>query len=247
MDSLEKVTAAILCGGLGTRLRSVLPNTPKVLAEIRGKPFLTNLLDQLNSGGFKKVVLCTGFLGDQIASKFGDSYGNLQLLYSQETEQLGTAGALRLALPELDSEYILAMNGDSYINVDLEAFWMWFNLCEKSAAIMITAVPDTGRYGRIEVDAKGAIRGFVEKGKTMGAGWINAGVYLLEKKFILSIPADRAVSLENEMFPAWLQRGIYGYMTGAEFIDIGTPESYEVAEQIMWPKRDCEKAPLCCM
>ena len=108
------VTAAILAGGLGTRLRSVVKDRPKVLAEIRGVPFLTYLLDQLAAAGVRDVVLCTGYMGEQVRSAFGDSYGGMCLSYSQESSPLGTAGALRLALPLFKSSSVLVMNGDSF-------------------------------------------------------------------------------------------------------------------------------------
>ena len=96
----SRITAAILAGGLGTRLRPVLADRPKVLAEINGRPFLACLLDQLANAGCRSVILCTGYLGEQIYSAFGESYGSLlRLGYSREERPLGTAGALRLALP----------------------------------------------------------------------------------------------------------------------------------------------------
>src|SRR3989304_8256332 len=89
---LADVTAAILAGGLGLRLRSVVTDRPKVLANIRGKPLLAFLLDQLVAVGIRDVVLCTGFLGDQVRAVFGESYNNLRLSYSQEAAPLGTGG-----------------------------------------------------------------------------------------------------------------------------------------------------------
>ncbi len=97
MEDLSKVTAAILAGGLGTRLRPVVPDRPKVLADVRGRPFLAYLLDNLVVQGVREVVLCTGYLGEQIRKAFGETWGPLRLWYSQEEAPLGTAGALRLA------------------------------------------------------------------------------------------------------------------------------------------------------
>src|SRR5438067_2311376 len=98
---MPEITGAILAGGLGTRLRSVVSDSPKVLALVRGKPFLAYLLDQLGAAGIGRVVLLTGYKGEQIEETFGSRHGNIQLEYSAETEPLGTAGALRLALPKL--------------------------------------------------------------------------------------------------------------------------------------------------
>lgn len=82
--TLSGVTAAILAGGLGTRLRSVMADRPKVVMEIRRRPFLGYILDQLAEAGIRHVVLCTGYLGDQVRAMFGDSYGRQRLIYSQE-------------------------------------------------------------------------------------------------------------------------------------------------------------------
>jgi len=98
---LSNVSVAVLAGGLGTRLRSVVADRPKVLAEIRSQPFLTYLLDQIAAAGCRSVVLCTGYLGEQIESTFGKNYGPIRLIYSREQEPLGTAGALKLAITGL--------------------------------------------------------------------------------------------------------------------------------------------------
>src|SRR5512137_1697432 len=97
MQGLSEVTAAILAGGLGTRLRSVIADRPKVLAEVQRRPFLEYLLDQLITAKVRDVVLCTGYMGEQIRTRLGDSYGPLRLFYSQETFPMGTGGALRFA------------------------------------------------------------------------------------------------------------------------------------------------------
>ncbi|MEK9148068.1 MAG: sugar phosphate nucleotidyltransferase, partial [Patescibacteria group bacterium] len=116
---LSGITAAILAGGLGTRLRSVLADKPKVLAEIYGRPFLSYLLDQLNDAGVRRVVLLIGYRGDEIRNVFGDYYKNLKIRYSEESSPLGTGGAVRLALPILDSDPAFIMNGDSFCDADI--------------------------------------------------------------------------------------------------------------------------------
>src|SRR5947208_1434645 len=110
-DDLSGVVAAILAGGFGTRLRSVVADRPKPLATISGRPFLAYQLDQLAAVGLRRVVLCTGYRGDQVEATFGRHYAGMRLEYSLEAAPLGTAGALRLALPLLDSDHVLVMNG----------------------------------------------------------------------------------------------------------------------------------------
>ncbi|NER01516.1 MAG: NTP transferase domain-containing protein [Okeania sp. SIO3C4] len=227
---LTNVTAAILGGGLGTRLRSVVADRPKVIAEVGNKPFLAYLLEQLANAGVKKVVICTGYLGEQIKATFGNSYGSLDLIYSQEPSQLGTAGALRLALPLLESDSVLVLNGDSYCDANLKDFWSWHLTKGAEATLLLTQVSDTKRYGRVQVDEEGQLLSFAEKVESSGPGWINAGVYLFKRHLLLTIPENRPVSLERELFPKWLGINFYGYCTpSARFLDIGTPQSYSTA------------------
>lgn len=228
---IADATVAILAGGLGTRLRPVVADRPKVLAEVRRRPFLAYLLDQLVNAGLKYAVLCTGYMGEQVRAAFGDTYGCLHLFYSQESSPLGTAGALRLALPLFKSDFVLVMNGDSFSNVNLSAFWAWHCEHNANATLVLTKMLDTTRYGRVHVDADGSVVGFDEKTEKRGPGWINAGIYLLNHRLLLTIPASGTVSLEREMFPAWMGRGLYGYQSKGRFLDIGTPEAYANAEQ----------------
>src|SRR5439155_10529669 len=113
LTRLAELTAAILAGGLGTRLWTVVHNQPKVLAKVHGRPYLTYLLDQLAPCGIGEVVLLTGYLAAQVQQTLGERYAGLQLTYSAEPAPLGTAGALGNALPHLTSPTILLMNGDS--------------------------------------------------------------------------------------------------------------------------------------
>lgn len=244
---LASVTTAILAGGLGTRLRSLVADRPKVLAEIRGRPFLSYLLDQLASAGVRHVVLCTGYLGEQIKAAFGESYGALRLVYSEESSPLGTAGALRLALPLFKpglspglehseaepnvSDSVLVINGDSFCEMNLRTFWTWHCEHNANATIVLTKMIDTTRYGRVHLNTDGLVLNFDEKDAKGGPGWINAGIYVLNYPLLLTIPANRSVSLERQTFPAWVGRGLYGYQSQGRFLDIGTPEGYGAAEQ----------------
>jgi len=224
------ICTAILAGGLGARLRSVLPDSSKVLAVVSGRPFLTFLLDQLASAGIGRVVLCTGYKGKEVRRQLGDTYGSLRLTYSQEDAPLGTGGALRLALPHLSSDPVLVMNGDSYVNVKLNAFLEWFSEKDLTAALVLTRVPETNRYGRVILDKDSRIQSFEEKGGKANPGWINAGVYLFKKKSLESIPSGSSYSLEKGFFPGLIGKGLHGYRCEGEFLDIGTPESYSKAE-----------------
>ncbi len=225
MSERPGLTALVLAGGFGSRLRPVVADRPKALFIVAGRPFVTFLLDQLAAAGASRVVLCTGHHGDQMRACLGERYGALPLIYSHESEPLGTAGALRLALPWVTSDPALVMNGDSYCEADLGALLAWHQARPAAASLLLTQVPDTGRYGRVQRDAADAVTGFVEKGAAGGPGWINAGIYVLSQALLAGIPAGRAVSIEREVFPAWVGRGLYGCPAGGRFIDIGTPEA----------------------
>ena len=228
---LSQVTAVILAGGFGTRLRSVVPDRQKVIAEVKERPFLVYLFEQLSTAGIQFAVVCTGHLGEQVKSTIGDSYGGIHITFSQESSPLGTAGAVCAALPLITSDTVLVMNGDSYFDMDLREFREWY--CERKAhaALSLTKVPDTKRYGCVHLEENGRIVSFEEKNEAGGAGWINAGIYLFERSVLETIPAGRPVSMEKEMFPAWISTGLYGFRSSGTFIDIGTPDSYQRAKR----------------
>jgi NDP-sugar pyrophosphorylase family protein len=232
MGSLVGITAVILAGGLGTRLRSVVGEQAKVLARVAGRPFLAYLLDQLAEAGVRLAVLCTGYKAEAIASTFGTSYREMELTYSRETVPLGTAGALQQARSLVGSDPVLVLNGDSYCAADLGAFLAWHRDHRAAASLLLAEVDNTTRFGRVEVDAGGAVLGFTEKAPSSSPGWINAGVYLLGDSVLRALSPVAPRSLEREVFPAWIGRGLTGYRSSGSFIDIGTPESYAKAEHL---------------
>lgn len=231
-ERLEDATAAILAGGLGTRLRSRIADRPKVLALVRGRPYLAYLLEQLAEAGVRTAVLLTGYLADQIRSTFGDSYAGLRLSYSCEPSPLGTAGALRRALPYFSSSTILLLNGDSYCAVSLPDFWEFHHRQAADLSLVLTPVEDCSRYGRVHLDFKGFILRFEEKRDIGDPGWVNAGLYLINRLLIQAVPAEAPVSLERDMCPQWAAgKRCFGFPCQGRFLDIGTPESYAQAEE----------------
>ncbi len=217
---------------MGTRLRSVVSDRPKVLARVCNRPFITFLLDQLIAARTKEVILCTGFRAGDIQKELGNSYRSLNIVHSTESEPLGTGGALRLALPLINTDTVLIMNGDSFVNVELTAYMEWFFQKERQASLLLVKVPDTGRYGKVIVDNDERITAFKEKSPDSGPGLINAGIYLIKKPLVASIPAAIPYSLERQFFPGLIQNGIYGFYSNCNFIDIGTPDSYVQAQEL---------------
>jgi D-glycero-alpha-D-manno-heptose 1-phosphate guanylyltransferase len=227
---MEGISTAILAGGLGTRLRSVVADRPKVLAPVAGRPFIAHLLEQLARAGVRRTTLLLGFAADQVRATFGNSYDGISLQYSTENEPLGTGGALRLALPQLTEPTILLLNGDSYCDVDMATLIASHRARLAQATLALAQVADVSRYGSVCVDESQRLVRFEEKGAARGRGWINAGMYLLNRAILETIPAGQAVSLEREVLPQLIQsQPVFGF-PGGKFIDIGTPESYSDAE-----------------
>ena len=240
---LEGVSATILAGGLGTRLRSVVSDRPKVLAPVAGKPCLAHLLDQLARAGIRETTLLLGHAADQVQAAFGTEFDGMKLAYSVEAEPLGTGGALRLALPHLQHKTVLLLNGDSYCDVDLDALLAFHRAHSGFATLTLAEVSDGSRYGRVHLNEHRRIERFEEKGGASGPGWINAGVYLFARVALSEIEPGRAVSLEREVLPNWVSRGeVFGFPARGRFIDIGTPESYAEAEAFFGVQsRRCER------
>ena len=164
MSDLSQVTAVILAGGLGTRLRKVVSDRPKVMAEINGKPFLYYLFDQLMDACIEKIIISTGYMGHLIEETVGSSYKKLQVDYSPEEIPLGTAGALKLAGQAVDTEQCLVMNGDSYTKFDPLLLLMNHKKSDANITIVIKKVEDSSRYGTIQMNEQNKIIKFMEKG-----------------------------------------------------------------------------------
>jgi len=227
------VRAFVLCGGAGTRLRPVLADRPKSMALIAGTPFLQLLLDRLRSQGVDDVILGTGYMAEKIESYFGS--GNdlgMRISYSREDEPLGTGGALKLAEP-LISDPVLVLNGDSYVEWNLNPMLGLFRTKDADIVVVLQAVADVTRYGSVALDQEGRITQFIEKGVRGGPGLINAGVYLLRKRIVRDLPAGKAISLEREVFPQLLDRGVYGLISTGLFIDIGIPDDFKRAQTLL--------------
>lgn len=238
MVELADVTAAVLAGGLGTRLRAAVADRPKVLANVSGRPFVAYLLDQLADAGVRRVVLCTCYRADQVKAALGLAYRDLQLIYSEEGSPLGTGGALRLALPALTTKCTLVMNGDSFCETDLGQLKAWHDEHQAAGTILLARVADTSRFGSVEMNEQSRVTAFREKSGGGGPGWINAGIYLLRRELLEGIPSGRSVSLERDVFPSWIGRGLYGFRSPeGRFLDIGTPESYAEAEHFLARER----------
>lgn len=233
MDDFEDLEACILVGGRGTRLRPVVSDRPKVLAPVGGRPFLTHLLDQLREAGIRRCVLCTGYLAEQVEQTLGRDYDGISLLYSQEDQPLGTAGALVQALDLLQGGTVLALNGDSICDCDLAASLACHRTRAAQTTIVMAHVTQGDRYGRVVTSDQGDVLRFSEKSPEAGPGWINAGLYWIERPVLERLPRGKSLSLEREVLPSLIGQGLHGFRQHGAFLDIGVPEDYAKADAFL--------------
>lgn len=230
MVNIEK-EAIVLAGGFGTRLQSVVNDVPKPMAPVKGKPFLTYLLDYLQGFGFTHVVLSTGYLHEKIESYFGGSYSGMKISYAYEDSPLGTGGGILNALQLCHTENVVVLNGDTLFRVDFHALENLFTQKETMLSIILRTVEDTSRYGRVSIDGNGKIIGFVEKKNASGIGTINGGIYLLNKQLFSKFSVGQKFSFEKDiMEKMYALQPFYAYVSDGYFIDIGVPEDYMRAQ-----------------
>jgi NDP-sugar pyrophosphorylase family protein len=223
--------ALILAGGFGTRLKEVISDRPKVMAPVNGKPFLEYIIQLLRRNGFKEIVISLGYLGDYIRTYFGDGTNfGVKIEYVVEDFPLGTGGALKNAQSYF-KEPFLVVNGDTYLEADLNSF---VSFCEESrtlALIALAKIKNASESGLVSLLKSGEIKSFKEKPKNGRGGLVNAGYYFFTPKIFKHILPKRRLSLEKVIFPKLAKaRLIYGFPMNASFLDIGKPESYEVAK-----------------
>lgn len=223
--------AIVLVGGLGTRLRDVVPDLPKPLAPVCGRPFLAYVLDQLAACGISRTVLATGYMAEKVESAIGSTWKGMSISYSQEKSRLGTGGAIRLAAGMLRGRSVHVANGDTFIRFDPAAMERAVEASGRLMGVALAHVVDVGRYGAVvlEGDRLGSFR---EKGGR-GEGYINAGSYYLSEQALAALPDDEAYSFEDRVLHPETAKGhVTGFTSTADFIDIGVPEDYERAQTL---------------
>ena len=223
--------AIILAGGFGTRLQKVVNELPKSMALVNDKPFLEYLLNFLTGQGIQKVILSVGYKREMIQEYFKDRYKHLTISYAIEEEPLGTGGGILNALEQVEGESAFAMNGDSMFRIDLQAMQ---HLHQKIAADLTMALrylDDTSRFGTVQIDTEKRVTGFFEKNQKSDPGYINGGVYLINKNFLVSSSFGKKFSIEKDCCEkCYKESGIYGYPAKGYFLDIGIPEDYMIAQ-----------------
>jgi mannose-1-phosphate guanylyltransferase len=224
------VKAIILVGGEGTRLRPLTYVTVKAMVPVLNKPFIEYVFRHLSNHNVKEIILALGYKPDCITAYFGDaSQLGTKLVYSVETEPMGTAGAVKNAEQYIDDTFFV-MNGDIFTDLDLTDMLRFHKNKGAKVTIALTPVDDPTRFGVVETDSNQQVTRFVEKPKReqVTTNMINAGVYIIESQVLKRIPRGKRFMFERDVFPALLADGepVFGYTTHAYWMDMGTPEKY---------------------
>jgi len=230
-------TAVILAGGLGTRLRSVLPDIPKPMAPINGRPFLEYQMEYWVAQGITDFIISVGYLRDQIIEHFGENYHGCPVQYAVEEVPLGTGGGVLAAAQYLSSDAsFLLLNGDTFFDVDLIALQAFHRKSDSEWTFSMFRAAESGRYMGMQVGSDGRI---TDVGSTLGVegALANGGVYLIDPKVLVASAwtAGKKFSLEADLVPEAFKHGVrfFGFESGGRFIDIGVPEDYARAPSVL--------------
>nr|WP_145544881.1 nucleotidyltransferase family protein [Variovorax boronicumulans] len=223
--------AVVLAGGLGTRLRERVPDLPKPMAPIAGRPFLAYLLERLKASGVvDAVTLSVGYRADLIQSFFGKDFDGMPLDYAVEAEPLGTGGAIAHALHGAADVPTLVLNGDTLLDLELPALVDWYARAPEALAMVLRQVDDAGRYGAIRTE-DGRVTAFLPRGPA-APGLINAGIYLLRPSLFTELGLDGRFSFESDLLQRHVDRlRPRAHVVDAYFIDIGVPDDYDRANR----------------
>ena len=229
----KNIDALILCGGMGKRLRAILSDRPKPMAEIGGMPFLDILIDYLMTFGFRRFILCTGYKGLMIEQWYKVRKQPCEVLISEEKISLGTAGAIKNAQSFIRSSPFLVMNGDSLCRIDFFELLKFHQQKQASVSLVIGKADETKGCGLLTINASQQITRFTEKRKEGGVRFINYGTYLFNKDVLSLLPPHEKSSLEYDIFPKLIGKGFYGFLTKEKLIEIGTPEGLKRAHALL--------------
>jgi len=222
----------ILAGGMGTRLHEAVPDLPKPMAPVNGKPFLWYILSWLTEYPISKVILSTGYKHESIISYFGDSFEGIPVEYAIEKEPLGTGGGLMFAAGKASGSDFIVINGDTYFPINLTELYSFHTGHSAFITVALKKMKDFSRYGAVEC-TDGKIIQFHEK-KFCQDGFINGGIYLMNRNMLMSRHLPESFSLEKDVLEKSAGTGDLNGMVFTEpFLDIGIPEEYQRAGTIL--------------
>jgi len=232
---LSDVDIVILSGGLGTRLRSTIGESQKIMATVGEEPFFNIVLRYLKAQGFGRIILAIGYQADQVEQYYRKNNLGLNIEFSREETPLGTGGAIKNAQKLVRSDVFFAMNGDCFSPLAYDDF-LQFHLAKKSSATLsVVKINDSRDYGTIILGDNDRINGFEEKKDVAGGGLVNVGAYCFNKEILAMMPSEK-FSIERDFFPTLpekLKKRFCGFVVETEFLDIGTPDRYSKAEDII--------------
>lgn len=224
----------VLAGGLGTRLRSMVSDVPKCLAPVSGKPFLWYLFKYLENYRVDRIVLSVGYLKEKIyqwAESCGETFP-FEIVYAEETQPLGTGGAIINSLTHIQGDDAVVFNGDTFFSIRLDRFFSEYRQLQTPICIALKEMIDFDRYGTVELNDKNSrIHSFLEK-KHCSKGLINGGIYALNKNFLLNMALPEKFSFEIDVLQNVCGKdgSVSGIICDNYFIDIGVPSDYERAQ-----------------
>jgi D-glycero-alpha-D-manno-heptose 1-phosphate guanylyltransferase len=226
--------AIILAGGFGTRIKELFPDIPKPLIPINEVPFLDLLIKQLSLlKWIDRVILAVGYKAECIQEHYQKRKPHLPIEFSIEIKPLGTGGALKQAFKKVLSDQVLVLNGDSYLEFELQKLKEKHLEMSADATLGFIKVNNTKRFGALDIDEEnGKVNRFEEKNVEISHGYINGGIYLFKKMLFQEyIIPEQSFSLEKDLFPLVASRGkLFGVLCDKTFIDIGTKDSYLQAQ-----------------
>ena len=228
-------TAIVLAGGFGTRLRDVVKDVPKPMANVAGRPFLEYIFKYLKAYGVKNVLLSIGYLHEVIEDHFLDSYDGIQISYFVEDTPLGTGGAIKAGIERLSeiglsTKEVIVLNGDTFFDVDLKALSEYHTEKGSDFTLALRPMIKSDRFGTVDISESGRITGFKEK-TYFEYGLINGGVYLLNTNLLRNTNLTGSFSLEKDFLEKYQNScALYGLVFQEYFIDIGIPLEYERAQ-----------------
>lgn len=228
--------AVILAGGFGTRIRPLTCLNPKPMLPLVNKPFMHNFISWVKSHGIKDIILSTGYLPEVFEDYFGDGKNfGVKLTYVTEEVPLGTCGAVKNVEGYLDNESFMVFNGDVLSGINLSEMMKYHKDKKSDITIALTPVEDPTSYGLVPIDKDGRVEKFLEKPSwdEMTTNLINAGAYIIERNLLDLVPSKENYSFERGLFPNALEIGyrIYGHVSNAYWLDLGTPAKYLQAHQ----------------
>jgi D-glycero-alpha-D-manno-heptose 1-phosphate guanylyltransferase len=224
--------AVILAGGKGTRLHKAVPDLPKPMAPVNGKPFLWYLLKWLTKFPVSKLILSIGYKPEIIIDYFGDSFSDIPVNYVIEDEPLGTGGGIKRACTEVTDPDFLVINGDTYFPVDLMKLYAFHTGHGGYITVALKRMKDFSRYGAVDCN-DGKIIQFHEK-RLCKDGFINGGIYVINRKIMLSKHLPDVFSFEKVILEKNAGTGSLRCMVFYDpFLDIGIPEEYNRASDIL--------------